>query len=219
MQWKQSSLALAVRRDCSMPMSDGMLISSTVQCHMLKQIVPMLPEWKCAEDHAFQWASTAWAHNRSWLLSRRLTLKQRVKHFQATVRNHLVSRLVFVPLSTALLSRLRRWEGRALMKLTGLATVGLTTDEWRGRTRKARNIVAKFGYSDACVSLLQSVWRSARSWISRKGPSPSQRPDYAVCDFESIFNMHLDHTIRDARVSSGIRFSGRAGQCNVGMRC
>ena len=185
MGWKPSSISLASRSSCSMHISPGRVLNSSIKFQMLRQTMIFDPDWRSAEDECFQWASVAWATNRKWLLNRKLTLRHRLSHFILCVRNHFVQKLVHVPLSTALLSRVRRWEGRALMKLTGLASVGLTTDQWRGRVLKSRNIVQRYGYEDCTLFLVTNVWTSASRWASIQMEDRAR--DVAMQDFTTVF--------------------------------
>ena len=94
----------------------GAQAARSVAC---QQVVPWLGQsvayregWDIAYDRAFESANAAWNANRKVLYNRRLSLRCRLTAFSQTTASVLLARLSVLPLSVAVLHRIRRLEAR-----------------------------------------------------------------------------------------------------------
>ena len=92
-----------------------------------------------------------------------------------------------VPLTTAVVQRVRRYEARYLRALTGWQRSCHSAPQFAEYTRKARKVAFANGHADLATALFIRVYDTAGRWAR----IPHDTPDLAMRDFGHAWDSSL----------------------------
>ena len=130
--------------------------------------------------------------------------------FAQTVVSVLLSRLSILPLTTAVVHRVRRYEARYLRALTGWQRTCASAAQFAEFTRKARKIAFANGHSDLASALFTRVYETAGRWAR----IPRDTTDLALRDFSHAWDSSLCATWEFQKGHGAIR--ARLGRPTAG---